>query len=76
MYWFNVSKLADDLRDGRSTKKGLFKYLLASLLALNMLVYSGNTLKNEDLLSTTEEGRNANICNWCVARCLIRPDLV
>jgi hypothetical protein len=33
MYWWNVSKLAEDLREGRVTEKDRFMYFLATVLA-------------------------------------------
>ena len=52
MYWWHTSKLADDLRDDRVDEKERLKYYLATLIMVNILVYSGNTLSIEDLLST------------------------
>jgi len=36
MYWWNVSKLAEDLREGRVDEKERFKYFLASFIAWNV----------------------------------------
>lgn len=52
MYWWNTSKLAEDLREGRVGEKERFKYFLATFIALNILVYSGNAFSIEDLAST------------------------
>lgn len=45
MYWWNVSKLAEDLREGRVEKKECWKYLLADLvlwsLIVRLITYSG-----------------------------------
>lgn len=45
MYWWNVSKLAEDLRDGRVDEKERFKYFLATFIAWNtvvqLFIYSG-----------------------------------
>jgi hypothetical protein len=45
MYWWNVSKLAEDLREGRVDEKERFKYFLATFVAWNIVVqlfiYSG-----------------------------------
>jgi hypothetical protein len=38
MYWWNVSKLAEDLREGRVDEKERFKYFLATFIAWNILV--------------------------------------
>jgi hypothetical protein len=44
MYWWNVSKLAEDLREGRVDEKERFKYFVASLVAWTLaglfIVYS------------------------------------
>jgi hypothetical protein len=45
MYWWNASKLAEDLRVGRVEKKECWKYLLADLvlwcLIVRLITYSG-----------------------------------
>jgi hypothetical protein len=45
MYWWNVSKLAEDLREGRVQNKECWKYLLANLvlwcLIVLLIIYSG-----------------------------------
>lgn len=52
MYWWNAQKLTEDLREGRVDEKERFKYFLATFIALNILVYSGNAFSLEDLVST------------------------
>lgn len=45
MYWWNASKLAEDLREGRIERKECWKYLLADLvlwcLIVRLITYSG-----------------------------------
>ncbi len=38
MYWWNMAKLAEDLREGRVTEKEKLKYLLATFVAWNLIV--------------------------------------
>lgn len=38
MYWWNVSKLAEDLREGRVDEKERFKYFIAAFVAWNGIV--------------------------------------
>jgi hypothetical protein len=38
MYWWNVSKLAEDLREGRVDEKERFKYFLATFIAWSLAV--------------------------------------
>jgi hypothetical protein len=38
MYWWNVSKLAEDLREGRIDEKERFKYFLATFIAWSLAV--------------------------------------
>jgi hypothetical protein len=55
MYWWNVSKLAEDLREGRVDEKERFKYFLATFIAWNILVvlfiYSGGPFDADRLIS-------------------------
>ncbi len=37
MYWWNVSRLAEDLREGRVTEKERFKYYLATFLVVTVM---------------------------------------
>lgn len=57
MYWWNVSKLAEDLREGRVTEKERFKYFLATFaawgLAVQLFLYTGIVLSEENLVSST-----------------------
>jgi hypothetical protein len=56
MYWWNVSKLAEDLREGRVDEKERFKYFLATFAAWSvaglLFFYSGGPFSTESLLST------------------------
>jgi hypothetical protein len=52
MYWWSMSKLEDDLREGKVNEKEQFKYYLATFLAWNLAVCSGYTFSIEDLTST------------------------
>lgn len=36
MYWWNITKLADDLRDDRVDEEERFKYYLAAFIAWNI----------------------------------------
>ena len=38
MYWLSVSKLAEDLREGRVDQKEQFKYYLATFILWNIFV--------------------------------------
>ena len=40
MYWWNASKLAEDLREGRVDEKERFKYFLATFFAWSLLVHA------------------------------------
>ncbi|MBI5570739.1 MAG: hypothetical protein HY914_12405 [Desulfomonile tiedjei] len=54
MYWWNTSKLAEDLRAGRVDERERLKYLLATLVALSigalLLFCSGGSLGLESLI--------------------------
>jgi uncharacterized membrane-anchored protein YitT (DUF2179 family) len=39
MYWWNASKLAEDLREGRVDEKQRFNYFLATFIALTLVVH-------------------------------------
>jgi hypothetical protein len=55
MYWWNVSKLGEDLREGRVDEKERFKYYLASVIAWTLgaqpFLYYGQSFKITDLVS-------------------------
>jgi hypothetical protein len=55
MYWWNASKLAEDLREGRVDEKERFKYFLATIvawiLAVQLLPFSGGAFGAEGLIS-------------------------
>jgi len=55
MYWWNASKLAEDLRDGQVDEKERFKYYLATFVAWTVVaqifVYSGSAFNIGDFLS-------------------------
>jgi hypothetical protein len=55
MYWWNVSKLAEDFREGRVEEKERFKYYLATsilwTLATQPFLYYGSTFRIADLIS-------------------------
>jgi hypothetical protein len=57
MYWWYVSKLAEDLREGRVTEKQRFNYFLATcatwVLAAQLFSYAGSALCAENLVSST-----------------------
>jgi hypothetical protein len=54
MYWWNVSKLAEDLREGRVDEKERFKYFLAAFVSwtvsIQILLYSGGGFSTEGLV--------------------------
>ena len=54
MYWWNISKLADDLQEGRVDEKDRYKYFLATFLAWNigiqLLIYYGGTFETEHVV--------------------------
>ncbi len=54
MYWLNVSKLAEDLREGRVDAKEQFKYYLATFVALSIVLpvffYSVQPISIDDLI--------------------------
>ncbi|AFM26670.1 hypothetical protein [Desulfomonile tiedjei] len=52
MYWWNMSKLEEDLREGRVNEREQFKCYLATFVAWNLAVCSGYTFSVEDLAST------------------------
>ncbi|AFM26669.1 hypothetical protein [Desulfomonile tiedjei] len=52
MYWWNMSKLEDDLREGRVSENERFMYYPATFLAWNLAVCSGYSFSMEDLTST------------------------
>jgi hypothetical protein len=55
MYWLNVSKLAEDLREGRVEEKDRFKYYLATsilwTLGTQPFFYCGRRFNTWDLIS-------------------------
>lgn len=55
IYWWNASKLAQELRDGRVNEKERLKYYLATLIALNMavqlFVFQGSAFTIEAVIS-------------------------
>lgn len=55
MYWWNVAKLAEDLREGRVEEKERFKYFLATsilwALGPQPFLYYGQTFKVMDVIS-------------------------
>lgn len=54
MYWWRVSKLAEDLREGRVEEKDRFNYFLATWLTLTIgtspFLYYGSTFKITDVI--------------------------
>lgn len=54
MYWRNVSKLAEDLREGRVDEKERFKYFLVAFVVwgvgIQLLLYSGGGFSGEGLV--------------------------
>jgi hypothetical protein len=55
MYWWKVSKLAQDFREGRVEEKERFKYYLATTILWTLgtqpFLYYGSTFKIADLIS-------------------------
>ncbi|HTY21555.1 MAG TPA: hypothetical protein VMC85_00370 [Desulfomonilaceae bacterium] len=56
MYWWNASKLAEDLREGRVAEKERFKYFLATFVAWSIVVqlffFAGGTFSIDGLISS------------------------
>jgi hypothetical protein len=55
MYWWNVSKLAEDFRDGRVEERERLKYYLATSISWTLgrlpILNSGSTFKMEHLIA-------------------------
>ncbi len=52
MYWLNVSKLAEDLREGRVDERERFKYYLATFAAL-VLSFRYSSIRSSHSALTT-----------------------
>lgn len=66
MYWWNVGKLAEDLREGRVDEKERFRYYLATFIACGiaaqLLIYLGGPFDVDRVISAAVNLTMAIIC--------------